>query len=48
MIASVQISNISKNIKTKKNNTSKKIYIEIASFYSIETAKFLKQGSLKK
>ena len=46
-VASVQISNISKNIKTKKNNNFKKIYIEIASFYSIETAKFLKQRIIK-
>ena len=43
-VASVQISNISKNKdKNKKiKNSSEKIYIHIASFYSIQTAKFLK------
>ncbi len=43
-VASVQISNISKNKdKNKKNkNSSEKIYIHIASFYSIQTAQFLK------
>ena len=42
-VTSVKISNISKN-KTKKNkNTKDNIYIHIASFYSKNTAKFLKQ-----
>ena len=42
-VTSVKISNISKN-KIKKNKNSKdNIYIHIASFYSKDTAKFLKQ-----
>lgn len=41
-VTSVKISNISKNKKkTKKNST--RIFIEIAIFYSSETANFLKQ-----
>ena len=43
-VASVQISNISKNkITNKKKNFEDKIFIIIASFYSAETAKFLKK-----
>ena len=45
-VASVKISNISKN-KIKKNNDVDKIFILIASFYSIETAKFLSQRIIK-
>ena len=45
-VASVKISNISKN-KIKKNNDVDKIFIHIASFYSIETAKFLSQRIIK-
>ena len=42
-VTSVKISNISKN-KIKKNKNSKdNIYIHIASFYSHDTAKFLKK-----
>ena len=42
-VTSVKISNISKN-KIKKNKNSKdNIYIHVASFYSKDTAKFLKQ-----
>ncbi len=46
-VASVQISNISKN--KLKNSTDKKkdIFILIASFYSAETAYFLKQRIIK-
>tara|TARA_B100000963_G_scaffold177579_1_gene154362 strand:+ start:10266 stop:11003 length:738 start_codon:yes stop_codon:yes gene_type:complete len=46
-VASVQISNISKN---KKNNLLKKkdqIYIHIGTFYSIDTAKFLRERIIK-
>ena len=46
-VASVQISNISKNKTTKKNNTKEQIFILIGSFYSVETAKFLKQRIIK-
>ncbi len=46
-VASVQISNISKN--KKKNSSIKKdnIYILIGTFYSTDTAKFLKQRIIK-
>ena len=46
-ITSVQISNISKNKSkalTKKNN---EIFILVASFYSLDTAKFLEQRIIK-
>ena len=46
-IASVQISNISKNQLIKKKDTTGKIYIHVASFYSADTAKFLKQRIVK-
>ena len=42
-VASVQISNISKNKSKNLHKKSKKIFIDIASFYSPETARFLKQ-----
>ena len=42
-VASVQISNISKNKITNKKNKNDEIFIIIASFYSAETAKFLKK-----
>ena len=46
-VASVQISNISKNkIKNNKKKTDQ-IYILIGSFYSMETAKFLKERIVK-
>ena len=48
-VASVQISNISKN-KNKTKNKIKildKIFIHVATFYSIETAKFLKERIIK-
>ena len=46
-VASVQISNISKNkIKNNKKKTDQ-IYILIGSFYSMETAKFLKERIAK-
>ena len=43
-VASVQISNISKNKGNKKNvkKVSDKIYIHVATFYSMNTARFLK------
>ena len=42
-VASVKISNISKNKIKKSLNVSDAIFIHIASFYSVETAKFLRQ-----
>ena len=39
-VASVQISNISKNKNIKTKKTSNKIFIQIASFYSFNTAEF--------
>ncbi len=46
-VASVQISNISKNkIKNNKKKTNQ-IYILIGSFYSMQTAKFLKERIIK-
>ncbi len=46
-VASVQISNISKNkIQNNKKKTNH-IYILIGSFYSMETAKFLKERIVK-
>ena len=41
-ITSVKISNISKNKKLKKKKSDKKIYILIASFYSKDSAIFLR------
>ena len=46
-VASVQISNISKNKKVVSDKKSNDIYIHIASFYSVDTAKFLRQRILK-
>tara|TARA_B100000886_G_scaffold114838_2_gene77253 strand:- start:6291 stop:7028 length:738 start_codon:yes stop_codon:yes gene_type:complete len=46
-VDTVQISNISKNkLKNSKKKTDK-LYIHIASFYSIDTARFLKQRIIK-
>jgi hypothetical protein len=42
-VASVQISNISKNKSSKLKNKSEDIFIQIATFYSINTAIFLKE-----
>ena len=42
-VASVQISNISKNKSKKSKNKTEEIYILVGSFYSINTAKLLKQ-----
>ena len=42
-VASVQISNISKNKNIKTKKTSNEIFIQIASFYSFNTAEFLKK-----
>mgnify|MGYP005989407019 CR=1 FL=1 len=46
-VASVQISNISKNKIKNSNNKIDEIYIYIGNFYSSETAKFLKQRIIK-
>ena len=46
-VTSVKISNISKDKKKKIINKPNKIFIDIASFYSIETANFLKQRIIK-
>ena len=48
-VASVQISNISKNKNKNKNKikTLDKLFINVATFYSIETAKFLKERITK-
>ena len=42
-VTSVKISNISKDKNKKNDNESKRIFIHIASFYSGDTANFLKQ-----
>ena len=46
-VASVEISNISKNNLKNSTNTTDELFILIASFYSIDTAKFLKQRIIK-
>ena len=46
-VTSVKISNISKDKKGKITTKSNKIFIHIASFYSIDTANFLKQRIVK-
>ena len=46
-VASVEISNISKNKLKNSTNTTDELFILIASFYSIDTAKFLKQRITK-
>ena len=46
-VASVQISNISKNKNTKIKKNSNKILIHVGSFYSINTAKFLVERIIK-
>ena len=46
-VASVQISNISKNKEINLKKSKDKIYILIGSFYSTNTAKFLKDRILK-
>ena len=46
-VTSVQISNISKNKNKKKNKKENEIYILIASFYSEDTADFLKKRIAK-
>ena len=42
-VASVQISNISKNKLNNSKKINDEIFIHIASFYSLNTARFLKQ-----
>ena len=39
-VNSVQISNISKNKSSKLKKNEDKIFIHVATFYSIKTAKF--------
>ena len=46
-VTSVKISNISKDKKKKIINKPNKIFIHIASFYSLDTANFLKQRIVK-
>tara|TARA_A100001015_G_scaffold22602_1_gene25632 strand:+ start:1034 stop:1771 length:738 start_codon:yes stop_codon:yes gene_type:complete len=46
-VTSVKISNISKDKSKKIINYQNKIFIHIASFYSLDTAKFLKQRITK-
>ena len=46
-VTSVKISNISKDKKKKSINKPNKIFIHIASFYSVDTANFLKQRIVK-
>ena len=46
-VTSVKISNISKDKNEKKISEPTKIFIHIASFYSIDTANFLKQRIVK-
>ena len=46
-VTSVQISNISKNKINRSKKTSDKIFIHLATFYSLNTAKFLKERITK-
>ena len=46
-VASVKISNISKNKSKKIKPISDEIFIHIATFYSLDTAKFLRQRIIK-
>ena len=46
-VASVQISNISKNKTNKTTKIIDEIYIHIGTFYSVDTAKFLRQRIIK-
>ena len=46
-IASVQISNISRNKTNISTNINEKIFILVASFYSFEAAELLKQRIIK-
>jgi rare lipoprotein A (peptidoglycan hydrolase) len=46
-VASVKISNISKNKSKETPSFADEIFIHIASFYSLDTAKFLRQRILK-
>ena len=46
-VTSVKISNISKNKNLKSKNKSDLIFIHIASFYSKDTAKFLRERIIK-
>ena len=46
-VASVQVSNISKNKLKKAKKERDQVYINLGSFYSIETAKFLRERIIK-
>ena len=46
-VTTVKISNISKDKKVDKKNKSKKMFILIATFYTENTANFLKQRIIK-
>ena len=46
-VTSVKISNISKDKKKKLTNKPNKIFIHVATFYSVNTANFLKQRIVK-
>ena len=46
-VESIQISNIAKEKSQKNSKTSEQIYILLGSFYSIDTANFLKQRITK-
>ena len=46
-VASVQVSNISKNKLKKAKKERDQLYINLGSFYSIETAKFLRERIIK-
>ena len=46
-VASVEISNISKNKLKNPTNSINELFILVASFYSIDTAKFLKHRIIK-
>ena len=46
-VANVQISNISKNKILKSNKDTENIFLHIGTFYSISTAKFLKERIIK-
>ena len=46
-VTTVKISNISKNKIKNKSNTSDEVFLHIATFYSVDTAKFLKKRIIK-
>ena len=46
-VTSIQISNIAKEKKSKNKKKTDQIFIHLGSFYSIDTAKFLRQRIIK-